>query len=302
MRMTRWLLGCVCTAMICLLGAPGGPGQTVVSPSPSGAAGASKAGTEIPIERCDHLPVVVVKVDNEDRRFLVDTAATSFLNAKSFAGKRTKAVRIQSWNQTTAIDASDISIGELALGSHVIRNVDLPAIDLSAISKACGGQLDGVLGVDLLERLGVTIDLERSVALLGATPPDLPEMDAIAEMEKAIDSCAADFNNADADKLAACFDPDFELSSPGGELHGREQAQNYFRQYFDASPHAHLAMKLSDQRVVGETVWALYDYTIESASRHRSGRGMMLCRKSENRWYILSMHDSPFVASAATDR
>ena len=256
------------------------------------------APTEIPIQHCDRLPVVILQVDKEDKRFLVDTAATSFLNARSFTGMITREVHVQSWNETTNLNARDISIGELALGSHAIRNVKLPAIDLSAISKACGGQLDGILGVDLLERLGVTIDLERSVARLGSTPaPRNSEPALIAEMEKAIEACSAAFNSADIERLAACFDPEFVLRSPGGELHGREQATNYFRQYFGASPQAHLSMTMSDQRAVGELVWGLYDYTIEAASKHSSGRGMMLCRKSGNRWYILSMHESPFVAA-----
>jgi len=34
---------------------------------------------EIPIERCDHLPVVTIKVAGESRRFLLDTAATTIL-------------------------------------------------------------------------------------------------------------------------------------------------------------------------------------------------------------------------------
>ncbi len=46
-----------------------------------------------------------------------------------------------------------------------------------------------------------------------------------------------------------------------------------------------------------ELVWSLYDYTIETPSKHTSGRGMMLCRKSENRWYILGMHESPIVTA-----
>jgi len=50
---------------------------------------------------------------------------------------------------------------------------------------------------------------------------------------------------------------------------------------------------MSDQRAVGDVVWSLYDYTIESPTIHTAGRGMMLCRRSENRWYILSMHESP---------
>ncbi|MFZ3216564.1 MAG: nuclear transport factor 2 family protein [Candidatus Acidiferrales bacterium] len=262
----------------------------------SGAAQTSATPTEIPIQHCDRLPVVTLRVDKQDKRFLVDTAATSFLNAKSFTGMNTREVHVQSWNETTNLNAREVSIGELALGSHAIRNVKLPAIDLSAISKACGGELDGILGVGLLEQLGVTIDLERGVARLRAAPAQgNSEPTLIAEMEKAIEACSAAFNSADVASLAACFDPEFVLRSPGGELHGRDQATNYFRQYFGMSPRAHLLLTLSDQRAVGELVWGLYDYTIETPSSRTSGWGMMLCRKSGNRWYILSMHESPFV-------
>jgi len=41
-------------------------------------------------------------------------------------------------------------MGELSLGNHTLQGVRLPAIDLSAIAKACGGTVDGILGVDLL--------------------------------------------------------------------------------------------------------------------------------------------------------
>ncbi|MGB2602338.1 MAG: hypothetical protein WBC78_01995, partial [Candidatus Sulfotelmatobacter sp.] len=160
MRIRRSLLafasaGLIFARAIFLLAAQTSAAQIVAAQAPA-------STTEIPIQRCDRLPVVILQVDKEDKRFLVDTAATSFLNAKSFIGGHAKdnEVQIHSWNQTTALNASNVSIEELALGSHVIRKVELPAIDLSAISKACGGRLDGILGVDLLERLEVTIDLE----------------------------------------------------------------------------------------------------------------------------------------------
>ncbi len=250
--------------------------------------------TEIPLQRCDRLPVLILQVDKVDKRFLIDTAATSMLNEKSFTSGHTKELRVQSWNETTALNAREVSIGEISLGSHSLRAVTLPAIDLSAIAKACGGPLDGILGVDLLEQLGVTLDLKRSVALLGITPSSSSEVSLIADLEKAMRSCSEAFNNGDADKLAPCFDPDFVLSSPGGELRGREQATHHFgQQYFDMKPHVHLSITMSDQRAVGDVVWSLYDYTIESPSVHTAGRGMMLCRKSKNHWYILSMHESP---------
>lgn len=219
MRIRRILLAFASAGIIIPMAALNGAAQTSGSPS----------ATETPIQHCDRLPVVILQVDKRDKRFLVDTAATSFLNAKSFTGMQTRELHVQSWNETTNLNAREISIGELALGSHAIRNVKLPAIDLSAISKACGGELDGILGVDLLERLGVTIDLERGVARLGAAPGALnSEPSLIAEMEKAIEACSAAFNNSDIERLAACFDPVFVLRSPGGELHGRDQATNYF--------------------------------------------------------------------------
>ena len=252
------------------------------------------SGAEIPLQRCDSLPVVVLQINHADKRFLIDTAATSMLNEKSFPQGHAKEVRVQSWNEVTPLKAREVAIAELSLGNHTLRGVRLPAIDLTAIAKSCGGPLDGILGVDLLEQLGVTIDLQRSVARLGIAPRSGSEESAIADMEQAMHSCSDAFNNADADKLAACFDPDFVLSSPGGELRGRDQATNHFRQlYFGMTPRVHLSMTMNDQRAVGDVVWSLYDYKIESAQVHTEGRGMMLCRKSENHWYILSMHESP---------
>jgi ketosteroid isomerase-like protein len=249
--------------------------------------------TEIPLQRCDRLPIVILRADNVDKRFLVDTAATSLLNEKSFPRGHNRAVQIQSWNETTALNAQEVLIGELSLGNYTLQGVRLPAIDLSAIAKACSSTVDGILGVDLLEQLGVTIDLKRRVARLGAAPPSSSEAFLIADMDKAMHSCSEAFNNKDADKLASCFDPDFVLSSPSGELRGREEATNHFKQrYFSANPYVHLSLTISDQRAVGDVVWSLYDYTIESPSVHTAGRGMMLCRRSENRWHILSMHES----------
>jgi ketosteroid isomerase-like protein len=250
--------------------------------------------TEIPLQRCDRLPIVILRADNVDKHFLVDTAATSLLNEKSFPRGHNRAVRIQSWNKTTAVTAREVSIGELSLGNHILQDVKLPAIDLSAIAKACGGTVDGILGVDLLEQLGATIDLKRSVARLGIAPSSSSEASLIADMDKAMHSCSEAFNNKDAGKLASCFDSDFVLSSPSGELRGRDEATNHFQQkYFGTNPYVRLSLTMSDQRAVGDVVWSLYDYTIESPTIHTAGRGMMLCRRSENRWYILSMHESP---------
>ncbi len=255
--------------------------------------------SEIPLQRCDRLPVAIVEVNKVTKRFLVDTAATSMLNQKSFKSGHSTEVRVQSWNKTISLSAREVVVNELSLGGHHLQNLKLPAIDLSAIAKACGGPIDGILGVDLLEQLGVTIDLQRSVARLGVPPPNSSELSLIADMERSMQDCSDAFNDADAVGLSFCFDRDFVLSLPEAEYRGRDQAANYFReQYFKMRPHVRMSMTMNDQRVVGDIVWSSYDYTLESPAFHFAGRGMMLCRKSENRWYILSMHESPTTTSA----
>ncbi len=127
---------------------------------------------EIPIQRCDVLPVVVVQAAGVDMRFLVDTGATSILNLKSFPVGKSKTIKVDSWRGTAATSAREVTLPEIELGKHKLLDVKLPAIDLSPIGKACGGQIDGILGVDLLDQMGVTIDLKRAVAVLNLAPSD----------------------------------------------------------------------------------------------------------------------------------
>ena len=169
MRIRPAMLVCFFASLILSLGTRSAGAQTPAN------------GTEIPLQHCDRLPVVILQVDKAEKRFLIDTAATSMLNEKSFPSGHTKEVHVQSWNETTTLNAREVSTGELRLGSHSLRGVSLPAIDLTALAKACGGPLDGILGVDLLEQLGVTIDLKRSVARLGVTAPSASEASLIAD-------------------------------------------------------------------------------------------------------------------------
>jgi ketosteroid isomerase-like protein len=259
--------------------------------------------SEIPLQRCDRLPVVVIEVDKVEMHFLVDTAATSMLNLKSFSTGRSKQVQIASWNGTKSASGREVVLPEIRLGNRRLIDVKLPAIDLSGIAKACGGPIDGIFGVDLLEQLNVTIDLKRSVAHLGLMPPSAAEVALIRDMGKAMQGCAAAFDAADAERLAQCFDPDFVLISPEGEYHGRESAREHFLQAFSATgPPIRLSMTMNDQQAVGDVVWSFYDYTLESPSVHFAGRGMMLCRKEQDRWYILSMHESANEVAANPSR
>src|SRR5215510_7089387 len=126
--------------------------------------------SEIPIERCDLLPIVKVRIDGTDMRFLLDTAATSMLNLKSFSSGRSKEIKVTSWSGTAATSAREVLLPEILFGDHRLRDLRLPAIDLSPIGNACGGKIDGILGVDLLDRMGVTIDLRRRIASINSVP------------------------------------------------------------------------------------------------------------------------------------
>lgn len=126
----------------------------------------TESSDEIPIERCDLLPVVRVNVAGSEMRFLLDTGATTILNLHSFVASGAKEIEVSSWSGTAATSAREVRLPELALGNHKLKNLRLPAIDLSPIGKACGGRVDGILGVDLLDKMGVTIDLKRQVASL----------------------------------------------------------------------------------------------------------------------------------------
>src|SRR6266849_2256324 len=203
------------------------------------------APNEVPIERCDRLPVVKVRVGASDMRFLVDTAATTMLNLKSFSSGRLKEIQISSWSGTAATSAREVSIPDLALGGHHLRDLKLPAIDLSPIGNACGGPIDGILGVDLLDKMGVTIDLKRQVASLAADPVDPKAM--YEEMETAMTPCTTYFEHGNAEEFEKCLDPEIVLYTPHGEFVGRKQVLDYLRgRSFNCAPNLRYKMKMHE--------------------------------------------------------
>jgi hypothetical protein len=245
---------------------------------------------EIPLEPCDSLPLVKVEVDGRAMHFLVDTAATSLLNLKSFAEGRARDVRITSWTGTLATSAREVSINEMVVGRTKLIILKLPAVDLSAVGKACGRKIDGVLGVDLLAKLGATIDLSRQTMRL-ATADDQHGMQLAREMHQEMVRCVTAFNDSDERSFGDCLEPGITLFTEDKTLAGREAVVQYFREtYFHQEPAATLAIRESAFHPIGEAVWYEYEFTIKSVHGSLSGRGMALCRKSKGRWCLASMH------------
>jgi SnoaL-like domain/Aspartyl protease len=246
---------------------------------------------EIPIERCDRLPMVKVRVGSVEMRFLVDTGATSMLNLKAFSGGRMKEIQVTSWSGTAATSAREISIPEFWLGSHRLRNLKLPAIDLSPIGNTCGGPVDGILGVDLLDQMAVTIDLKRQIASLGADSPD-PKV-LYADMENSMHSCTRAFEQGKAAEFAECLDPEIVFYTPHGEFIGRQQVLGYLGdRYFRYAPDLRYRMNLHQVQAFGNALWYSYDYSIDTPKDHLDGHGFAMCRRNGTRWRMLNLHNS----------
>jgi hypothetical protein len=278
------------------------------------------AAEEIPIERCDRLPMVRVRIGSAELRFLVDTGATSMLNLKSVRAlkegsaprSQTKEIEVTSWSGTAATSAREVSIPEFALGNHRLQGLKLPAIDLSPIGKACGGPVDGILGVDLLDRMAVTIDLKRQIASLEVsskaesagreTTANGPEAKAMyARMEDSMHGCMGAFEQGNVPVLRECFDPEIVFYTPHGEFVGREKVLEYLQErYFQFVPELRYCMTLHDVRIFGNALWYSYDYSIDTPKDHLSGHGFAMCHRNGQRWQMLNMHNA-FVENTATN-
>ncbi len=251
----------------------------------------SKGSNEIPIERCDRLPVVRVKAAGQEKRFLLDTGATTILNIKAFSSGTSTKISVDSWQGSAATSARQVTLADFTLGNHTLHDLKLPAIDLSPIGKACGGAIDGILGVDLMDRMGVTIDLQRQVAVLKLSPSDTEG--EFAEMEQAMHHCDLAFNQARAAELEDCFDPEIVLYSEHGEFRGRKQVMQYMNDtYFKYAPKLHFEMTPHDVRIFGDALWYSYDYSIDKGDMHRKGHGVAMCQRREGKWRILNMHNA----------
>lgn len=259
----------------------------------------SARSQEVPLEHCDKLPVVEVEIAGRHSWFLVDTAATSMLNLESFKEGSAKDIRVTSWSGTLATSAKEVTLPEIVVGKTTLLKPKLPAIDLSAIGKACGRKLDGILGVDLLDKLGASVDLKQQT-LHVATLDEIHGAELAKAMRQEMHRCTEAFNESDEQIFGECLDPKIVLFSQGAALYGREQVTSYFRErYFHQTPPARLEIQESAFHPIGEAVWYEYEFTIESAMGKLHGRGMAMCQKSEGRWRMASMHHSVLEWAAA---
>jgi ketosteroid isomerase-like protein len=248
---------------------------------------------EIPLETCDLLPVVQVRISGMKFLFLVDTAATSMLNAKSFVHGDPRRVTITSWSGTVATSGRQIMLADLAIGRHHFKDIKLPAIDLSAIGQGCGRSIDGILGIDLLEKLGAKVDLNGPSARLLMEPENMQAR--VEELESQLAACGQAFNRADEKAFGECLDPQIVMFTANGDYYGREAVTQYLRsRYFQQQPPARLTFTTRAHHVVGDAIWMEYDLQISIGQQELIARGTAVCQKENGKWRFVHMnHSSP---------
>jgi hypothetical protein len=246
---------------------------------------------DIHLGTCDRLPVVQVNIGNAEFLFLVDTGATSMLNIKSFTHGDPRKLSVTSWSGTVEAKAQDITLADLVIGQHHLKNLRLPAVDLSAIGQACGKRIDGVLGVDLLARLGATLDIKNHTAQL--SPDDTALEARVAELEEQLSGCDLAFNHADEKIFADCLDPQIITFTVGGDFYGRDAIMEYYRtRYFSQHPPAQVSLVPRAHHLIGDAIWMEYDLKVSLHGQTVLARGTALCRKSEGKWRIVHMNHS----------
>jgi hypothetical protein len=259
---------------------------------------------DIPLDTCDRLPVIQVTLVGKSGstksgttkstlRFLIDTAATSMLNSRSFREGDPGSISVTSWSGTVETKSRQVTLHELIIGQHSLKDLRLPAVDLSVIGEACGKRIDGILGFDLLSQLGITVDLKNHTAQL---LPDAKSMQAvIAELHDQLNGCEGAFNRGDETSFAECLDPTIVMFTVGGDFYGRDRVMEYYRKkYFQHEPPGHIAMTHRAHHLIGDAIWLEYDLKIILGEQIIQARGTALCRKSNGRWLIVHMnHSSP---------
>jgi hypothetical protein len=255
---------------------------------------------EVPLGNCQKLPTVKVTVAGRQFQFLLDTgAAATMLNEKSFSSLDSKEIVMDSWNGRSATQARQVVLPDVTIGEHSAANVKLLAVDLTPLERSCQRRVDGVLGVDLIASLGLTIDLKNRVVTLDANART-PEarLDQLNEQQAA---CEAAFNRSDEKTFEECLDPEIVLLTSKGDFHGRKAVMKHFHEsYFGQDPPVLVSMTPRGHRVIGTVIWIEYDMSVTHGQQIMKAHGTALYQKTGDRWLMSNMNYS--VAGQPSDQ
>ncbi len=245
---------------------------------------------DIPLDSCKGLATIEVTADRRQLWFLVDTGATSsVLNTKSFPRGNATSVVMHSWNGRSVASGQEAGIEELAIGRRRLNALTFLAVDLSDLERECGKAIDGIMGADLITKLGLVIDLKKRVARLAAGPSE--QVKEFADLREQLGVCRTAFDRSDLKSLGNCLDPDVVLMVAGKDFRGRNAVLKYFDgEYFASGQAPTISMDRSAYHAVGEGVWLEYELSIRFYDGTIRERGTALFRKSGEKWLLVNLN------------
>jgi ketosteroid isomerase-like protein len=247
---------------------------------------------DVPLDSCKALATIEATASQRRLRFLLDTGATSsLLNAKSFpVGDATRVV-MHSWNGASSANGREAGISDLAIGGHHLNAMSFLAVDLSDLERECGKEIDGIMGADLIRRLGLEIDLKKRVARFAADTRE--QAREFTDLSKQIERCSAAFNRSDEKAFGDCLDPEVALVVSGKDYHGRDEVLQYFDdQYFASGRSATMSINSLEYHAAGEVSWIEFEISNRFHDRAIRERGTALFEKSGAKWLVVDLHHS----------
>jgi Aspartyl protease/Domain of unknown function (DUF4440) len=247
------------------------------------------AAQEVPLDSCRQLPIVKATVGKRQFQFLLDTgAATTLLNLKSFSSADATEITMESWNGTVATSAREVVLHDFTIGEHQLANLKLLAVDLTPLERSCQRRVDGVLGADLIARMGLTIDLKNHVAILDGNAKS-PE-ERFGQLQQHQAACVQAFNRSDEKTFEQCLDPDMMLLTSHGDFHGRKAVMKHFKEsYFGQEPPVLVSLTPREHHAVGQVIWIEYDMSVTVGTQVMKTRATALYQKAGERWLMANM-------------
>jgi Aspartyl protease/Domain of unknown function (DUF4440) len=247
---------------------------------------------EIPLDTCRQLPIVKATVGKKQFQFLLDTGASiTLLNNKTFSSLETTEIMMDSWNGATGAPAREVVLHDFRIGEQSLFNLKLLAVDLTSIERSCQKRVDGVLGADLIAKLGLTIDLKNHVASLEADAKT-PEA-RFNQLDQQHSACEDAFNRSDEKAFEQCLDPDVVLLTSKGDFHGRKAVMKHFKEsYFGHNPPVLVSMTPLGRHAIGSVIWIEYDMSVTVGNQVMRTRSTALYQKAGERWLMSNMNYS----------
>ena len=252
----------------------------------------STLAQEIPLDSCRALATIDATAGQRTLRLLVDTgASSSMMNAKSFPQGDTARVEMHSWNGAFSADGRKADVGDLAIGGRHLNAMSFLAVDLSDLERQCGEEIDGIMGADLIRKLGLEIDLKKRVARFAADQAEPPQ--ETADLSEQFELCRAALNRSDEQTFRDCLDPDVVLVVSGKSYRGRDAVLKYFdREYFGHGRSSTMSIDRAAYHVAGGAAWLEYELSTRSRDRTIRERGTAFFEKSGSKWLVMNLNHS----------